>query len=167
MKAKDNLTSLLYKDVTNPKNIANTFNNFFTNWTRKLKFQQKKSVQLAVVLSKLRYVPKKTLIPINYSLSQCRMFIPFCFNLYISLLYHTLSKALDMSRKNIHLTSYSSMLLSKEVKISWVIDSSSFIEASPALKPGSFGEIRLLSKKYFNMLSNMIRSKIMLQIWRR
>ena len=94
-------------------------------------------------------------------------FIPFCFNLYISLLYHTLSKALDMSRKNIHLTSYSSMSLSKEVKISWVIDSSSFIEASPALKPGSFGEIRLLSKKYFNMLSYMIRSKIMLQIWRR
>ena len=73
MKVKDNLTSLLYKDVTNPKNIANTFKKFFTNWTRKLKFQQKKSVQLAVVLSKLRYVPKKTWIPINYSLSQCRM----------------------------------------------------------------------------------------------
>ena len=39
-------------------------------------------------------------------------------------------------------------------------------ESPPGLNPDCFGEIRLLSKKYFNMLLYM-RSKILLQIGRR
>ena len=38
---------------------------------------------------------------------------------------------------------------------------------SPCLNLDCFGEMRLLSKKYFNMLSYMIRLKILLQIGRR
>ena len=41
------------------------------------------------------------------------------------------------------------------------------MQESPGLNPDYFGEIRLLSKKYFNMSSYMIRSKISLQIGRR
>ena len=41
------------------------------------------------------------------------------------------------------------------------------MQESPGLNPEYFGVIRLLSKKYFNMLSYMIRSKILLQIGRR
>ena len=37
----------------------------------------------------------------------------------------------------------------------------------PDLNPDCFGVIRLLPKKYFSMLSHMIRSKILLQIGRR
>ena len=37
----------------------------------------------------------------------------------------------------------------------------------PGLNPDCFGVIRLLFKKYFNMLSYMIRSKILLRIGRR
>ena len=84
-------------------------------------------------------------------------------NVYISSLCHTLSKALDISR-NTPLTSKS---LSKEVKISWVIDRSWFMRESPGLNPDYFGDIRLLFKKHFNMLSYAIRSKTLLQIGRR
>ena len=76
---------------------------------------------------------------------------------------HTLSKALDMSRN----TPLTSKPLSKEVETSWVIDRSWFMQEPPGLNPDCFGEIRLLSKKYFNMLSYMISSKILLQIGRR
>ena len=48
-----------------------------------------------------------------------------------------------------------------------MIDKSSFMQESPGLNPDCLGEIRLLSKKYFNMLLYMIRSKILLQIGRR
>ena len=41
------------------------------------------------------------------------------------------------------------------------------MQESPGLNPNCFGVIRLLSKNYFNMLSYMIRSKILLQIGRR
>ena len=41
------------------------------------------------------------------------------------------------------------------------------MQESPGLNPNWFEEIRLLSKKYFNMLSYMIRAKILLQIRRR
>ena len=41
------------------------------------------------------------------------------------------------------------------------------MQESPGLDPDCFGEIRLLSKKYFNMLSYMMHSKILLQIGRR
>ena len=41
------------------------------------------------------------------------------------------------------------------------------MQESPGLNPDCFGVIRLLSKKYFRMLSCMIRSKILLQIGRR
>ena len=69
-------------------------------------------------------------------------FIPFYFNLYVSLSCHTLSKALDMSRN----TPLTSKPLSKEVKISLVIDRSWFLQESLGLNPDCFGEIRLLSK---------------------
>ena len=51
----------------------------------------------------------------------------FCFNLCISLSRHTLSTALDMSRN----TLFTSKPLSKEVKISRVIDRSWFTHESP------------------------------------
>ena len=38
------------------------------------------------------------------------------------------------------------------------------MQESPGLNPDCFGEIRLFSKKYFNVLSYMIRSKILLPI---
>ena len=38
------------------------------------------------------------------------------------------------------------------------------MQESPGLSPDCFGEIILLSKKHFNMLSYMMRSKILLQI---
>ena len=41
------------------------------------------------------------------------------------------------------------------------------MQESPGLHPDCSGEIRLLSKKYFDMLSYMMRSKILLQIGRR
>ena len=41
------------------------------------------------------------------------------------------------------------------------------MQQSPGQNPDCFGEIRLLSKKYFNRLSYMIRSKILLQIGRK
>ena len=41
------------------------------------------------------------------------------------------------------------------------------MQESPGLDPDCFGEIRLLSKKYFNMLSHMMHSKILPQIGRR
>ena len=41
------------------------------------------------------------------------------------------------------------------------------MQESPGLNPDCFGVIRLLSKKYFSMLSYMIRSKILLRIGRR
>ena len=41
------------------------------------------------------------------------------------------------------------------------------MQESPGLNPDCFGETKLLSKKYFNMLSYMIRLKILLQIGRR
>ena len=95
----------------------------------------------------------KTSIKRHSSLS----FIPFCFNLYISPSCHTLSKALDMSRN----TPLTSKPLSKEVKISWVIDRSWFMQESSGLNLDYFGVITLLRKKYFNMLSYIIRSKIL------
>ena len=41
------------------------------------------------------------------------------------------------------------------------------MQESPVLNPDCFGVIRLLSMKYFDMLSYMIRSKILLLIGRR
>ena len=41
------------------------------------------------------------------------------------------------------------------------------MQESPGLNPDCLGEIRLLSEKYFNMLTYMTRSKILLQIGRR
>ena len=38
------------------------------------------------------------------------------------------------------------------------------MQESPGLNPDCFVEIRLLSKKYYNMLSYMIRFKTLLQI---
>ena len=47
---------------------------------------------------------------------------------------------------------YSSKLFSKEMKISWAFDTSRFMQESLGLNPDCFQKIRLLSKKYFNML---------------
>ena len=55
-------------------------------------------------------------------------FIPFCFNLYISPSCDTFSKALDIPRN----TPLTPKPLSKEVKISWVIDRS-FMQEPPGL----------------------------------
>ena len=41
------------------------------------------------------------------------------------------------------------------------------MQESPGLNPDCFEVIRLLSKKFFDMLSYMIRSKILLQFGRR
>ena len=41
------------------------------------------------------------------------------------------------------------------------------MQDSPGLNPDCFAVTRLLSKKYFNMLSYMIRSETLLQIGRR
>ena len=46
--------------------------------------------------------------------------------------------------------------LSKDIKISCVIDRSWFKQESPGLNPDCSREVRLLSKKYFNMLWCMI-----------
>ena len=58
------------------------------------------------------------------------------------------------------------MTLSKEVKISWMIDRSLFLQYSLGLNQDCFGEIRLLPNKYFNMLSYIISPKNVLQIER-
>ena len=58
---------------------------------------------------------------------------PCVFNLKISPLYQTLSKALEISRK-IPLKS-SGEVQSNDVWISWVIDSSYEIQESPGMKP--------------------------------
>ena len=55
----------------------------------------------------------------------------------------TLSKAFDMSKKTL-LTSNS---LSKDIKISWVIDNSWVIQGPPGWKPDWFLEMKLLAEK--------------------
>ena len=75
---------------------------------------------------------------------------------------HTLSKAIDMYIN----TPLTSKPLSKEVKILRVIDRSSFTQELPGLKADCLREIRLLSKKYSNMLSYMMRKKNLLGIVR-
>ena len=69
--------------------------------------------------------------------------MPFCFNLKISPSCQTLSKALGMSKE----TLLTSNPLSKDVKISWVIDSSWLIRESPVWKPDWFLEMSLLEEK--------------------
>ena len=68
--------------------------------------------------------------------------MPFCFNCYIRLSCNTLSKALDMYRNT-------SKPLSKEVKISWVIDRGWLTQELPGLNPDCFGKIRLLSMIHY------------------
>ena len=67
----------------------------------------------------------------------------FCFNLKRSPSYQTLSKALDMSKK----TLLTSNPLSKDVKISWVIDNSWLMQESLGWKPDWFFEMSLLAEK--------------------
>ena len=67
----------------------------------------------------------------------------FCVNLKIRLACQTLSKGLDMSKK----TRLTSNPLSKDVKISWVIDNSWLIQESPGWKPDWFLEMSLLTEK--------------------
>ena len=69
--------------------------------------------------------------------------MPFCFNLKISPSYQTLPKALDMSKK----TLLTSNPLSKDVKISWLIDNSWLMQESPGWKLDWFLERRLLAEK--------------------
>ena len=81
--------------------------------------------------------------------------------MYKSILPH-LIKSFDMSRN----TTLTSMTLSKEVKISWMIDRIWFLQYSLGLNQDCFGKIRLLPNKYFNMLSYIISPKNVLQIER-
>ena len=63
--------------------------------------------------------------------------IPYWFNLSMRPSCHTLSKALDISRK----TPLTSRPLSNESQISWVIDKSWFTQESPSLKPDWLSDI--------------------------
>ena len=67
----------------------------------------------------------------------------FCFDLEISPLCQTLSKALDMSKK----TLLTSSPISKHVKILWIIDNSRLIQESLSWKPDWFLEMSLLTDK--------------------
>ena len=67
----------------------------------------------------------------------------FYFNLKIRPSCQTLSKALDMSKETV----LTSNPLSKDVKISWVIDSSWLIQESPGWKPNWLVEMSLLAEK--------------------
>ena len=58
--------------------------------------------------------------------------IPFCFNFKISPSYRTLSKALDMCNERL----LTCNLLSKVVKISWVIDNSCLMQEQEPLETG-------------------------------
>ena len=69
--------------------------------------------------------------------------MPFCSSLKITPSCQTLSKALDISKKTL-LTSIPS---SKDLRISWVIDNSWFIQESPGLKPNWWGVINFFSRK--------------------
>ena len=59
----------------------------------------------------------------------------------VSLSCQTLSRALDMSKK----TLLTFNPLSKDAKISWVIDNSWLIQESPGWKPNWFLEMNLIS----------------------
>ena len=67
--------------------------------------------------------------------------MPFSFNLKISTSCETLSKNLDMSKKTLLISNP----LSKDVKISWVIDNSWLTQESPAWKPDWFLEMSLIA----------------------
>ena len=73
---------------------------------------------------------------------------------------HTLSKALDISKK----TYLTSNPLSNDLYISWVIASNWLTQESPGLNPDWFGEIILISVKMANISLKMRGSKILLQI---
>ena len=74
--------------------------------------------------------------------------IPFCFNLYVRPLCHTLSDALKILIKT-PLTSYP---LSNDLYISWVIANNWSVHESPGLNPDWFGELRLFLWKKWNSL---------------
>ena len=84
----------------------------------------------------------------------------FCFNLKISPSCQTLSKALDMSKE----TLLTSDPLSKDVKISWVIDNSWLMQESPGWKPDWFLQMTLLAEKLINISLKITLSNILLQI---
>ena len=69
--------------------------------------------------------------------------MPFCSSLKITPSCQTLSKALHISKKTL-LTSIPS---SKDLRISWIIDNSWFIQESPGLKPNWWGVIIFFFQK--------------------
>ena len=69
-------------------------------------------------------------------------------------------KALDMPRRRL-LTSIS---LSSDIKILWVIDSSWLIQESPGWKPGWYLDMSLLGKKQLNISLKITLSNILPQI---
>ena len=84
---------------------------------------------------------------------------PFWFDLKITSLCQTLSKALDMSRK----TPLTSIPLSKDWYISWVIENSWLIHKCPALKPDWLEEINsFLLKCWYNLFFYLHNRKYIL-----
>ena len=83
----------------------------------------------------------------NVSITNKLPQIPLRRYLWISPSYHTLSNAVDVSRK----TPYTSNPLSKPLKTSWVIAINWLMQESPGLKTVWLEEIRLLSEKYVNI----------------
>ena len=63
--------------------------------------------------------------------------IPFCFNLKIKPLCHSLSKAFNMSEN----TDWTSWWSSKDLQTWWVIDKSWLIHRSPGLKPDWYAKL--------------------------
>ena len=86
-------------------------------------------------------------------------FIPFCFNLK-SFVRHLFKNFRYVQKYS----SYSSAFIKRSKNV--VSDWQKF-HARATRSKYSFGEIRILYKKYFSILSYMIRSKILLQIGRR
>ena len=86
--------------------------------------------------------------------------MPFCFNLKIKPLCHTLSKAFDMSKY----TNQTSWSYSKDYYIWCIIDRSCYVKESPGLKPNWLGDIKLYSVKNWNMLSYNNISNILSEI---
>ena len=82
--------------------------------------------------------------------------MPFCFNLKISPSCQTLSKTLDMSKKTI----LTFNPLSKDIELSWVIDSSWLVQELPGRKRNWFLEMSLLVQKQLNLSLKISLSNI-------
>ena len=134
------------------------------SWSKTIKIPKLISVEplnllLFIIITnhlKLLFVHNffKKSIKIHSSLS----FMLFCFVFRC----RSLSKSFVVFKT----TSLTSKPLSKDVKISWVINRGLFMQESPGLNPDCFRQNKLLSKMYFNMISYIICFETLLQIGR-